>query len=260
LILNAGDISQLVTWVREAGQIALGYFRNVNPERKPDRTYLTQADLEVEAFLVERLRTRFPDFGLIGEEGSRRAEAQPRPNIWAIDPIDGTTAFVQGLPGWGISIGLLRQGQPHFGLYYMPLLDDVTYTGHDGRVYLNQCPLTAPLRTDWSDKGYLAINSTAHHDFQIDVKRTRALGSIGANLVYTVRGSATATLMTRASLWDIVAGGAMLDKIGGELRYLSGRRVDYTTLLDGRPVTEPILAGHPDLLAGLANKIKLRAA
>jgi myo-inositol-1(or 4)-monophosphatase len=255
LVLSPEEIKQLIAWARQAGQIALSYFGKVSPERKTDHTFLTQADLAVEQFLAEQIRATFPDHHLIGEEGSRGHSRSQAELVWALDPIDGTTAFVQGLPGWGVSLGLLRQGLPHFGLFYMPLLDDITYTAGPGQVFGGEQELSGRLRQDWADKGYLAIGSTAHADFQIDLKRTRALGSIGVNLVYTARGSATATLISKAHLWDLVAGAAILQNLGGELRYLCGRPVDYPALMDGRRIAEPIIAGHPAVLVDLPQKI-----
>ena len=255
---NVIKINQVTMWAREAGQIALRYFRNVTPQCKSDDTFLTQADLEVERFLGERLQAAFPDYNLIGEEGvgDKNNEALSTPPVWVVDPIDGTTAFVQGLPGWGIAMGLLHQGQPRFGLFYMPLLDDMTYTDGSGDVYLNDLQLTGTLRQDWTQKGFLAINATGHDDFQIAIRRTRALGSIGANLVYTARGTAVATFTPKARLWDLVAGAAILNGVGGELRYLSGKPIDYLALLDGRLAPEPIIAGHPKVLAELQGAIR----
>ena len=258
-LLDAPEaINQVIAWARQAGQIALCYFNNVDYQRKADHTFLTQADLEIEHFLVEQIRTAYPDHNLIGEEGARSSDHQSSPNTWTIDPIDGTTTFVQGLPGWGISIGLLHQGQPCFGLFYMPLLDDLTYTTDQGEVYGNGRLLNETLRRDWENKGFLAVNSSAHHDFQINLKRIRALGSAGANLIYTARGSATAAFLQKARLWDVVAGAAILARVGGELRYLSGKPVDYLELMDGRLIPEPIIAGRPQVLDEVQRAIRPR--
>lgn len=248
-------IDQIIAWARQAGRIALHHFKNVSPQHKPDRTFLTQADLEIESFLAERIRTAYPDHSLIGEEGTQKGD-HVSPSVWVIDPLDGTTAFVRGLPGWGISIGLLERGQPCFGLFYMPLLDDTAYTNGRGQVYYNERRLERTVRSDWEQKGFLAVNASAHYDFQIDVRRTRALGSVGANLVYTARGSATAAFLPKARLWDLVAGAAILTAAGGELRYLSGRPVDYEALFGGQLAPEPIIAGHPKVLAGLQGAIR----
>jgi myo-inositol-1(or 4)-monophosphatase len=258
-VFTAVEVDKIIGWVRAAGNIARRYFRNVVPERKADHTFLTQADVEIEKFLVQQIRATYPNHTVIGEEGTRGNLDHQTAYIWAIDPIDGTTVFVQGLPGWGISMGVLDRAKPAFGLFYMPLVDDLTYTGADGVVYCNECALTDKLRQDWADKGFLAINSTAHHDFHIDLKRTRALGSVGTNLVYTARGKATASLITKASLWDLVAGAAILQGVGGELRYLSGKPIDYLALLNGQQVTEPVIAGHPVVLDQLQGQIAPRS-
>jgi myo-inositol-1(or 4)-monophosphatase len=256
--LSPSTINQIITWARQAGQIALRYFKNIEPQRKPDQSFLTQADLEIERFLAERFQTVFPDHDLIGEEKLRVENSQLSPNLWAIDPLDGTTAFVQGLPGWGISIGLLRRGQPNFGLFYMPLLDDITYTVGPNGVYRNERDLRKAVRPDWGSKGFLAVSASAHRDFQLNVHRIQTMGSVGANLVYTARGAAAGAFIPKARLWDMVAGAAILARAGGELRYLSGKSIDYLQLLDGRLAPEPVIAGSPRILAELQRAIRPR--
>lgn len=247
-----------ITWARQAGQIAMGYFNNVSATYKDDNSCLTQADLEIETFLLQQIRATYPDHQFIGEEGGANQNNAPTsPYLWAIDPIDGTTAFVQGLPGWGISLGLMYNLQPIFGLFYMPLLDDLTYTNGSG-IYCNSHHLSQTVQPDWGRKGFLAVTAGSHHDFDINVLRSRALGSIGANLVYTARGTATAALIPKAYLWDLVAGASILNRVGGELRYLSGKKVEYHQLFAGGLAPEPIIAGYPQLLDKLQNDIRPR--
>ncbi len=257
--LSPNVINQLVNWIRQTGQIALRYFKNVDFQYKQDNTLLTQADLEIEQFLAERLRTTFPTCALIGEEGTRDKNDQVTSYLWAIDPIDGTTSFVQGLPGWGISLGLLYQGQPCFGLVYMPLLDDITYTTDPHSVYNNDRNLRQSLRSEWGSEDFLAVSAGAHRDFRLNVKRIRTMGSASANLIYTAQGLAAAALLPKARLWDLVAGAAILTKVGGEVRYLSGKSIDYLQLLDGQLAPEPIIAGHPRLLVELQKVVQLKA-
>lgn len=256
---NAAHLTGLqeaaIRWAGEAGQIALRYFKNVSVQYKADNTLVTQADVEIEGFLEAQIHQSYPNHALISEEGARKQTGSPY--TWVIDPLDGTTAFVQGLPGWGISIGLLYGGQPIFGLFYMPLLDDLTITSEAG-VYVDGQLSDQRVRLNWGSKGFLATNSEAHHKFEIDIERTRALGGVVASLVYTARGSATAAFIPKARLWDLVAGACILKQAGGELRYLSGSPVEYTTLMDGSPIAEPIIAGHPDLLTELEAAIRPR--
>ena len=77
------------------------------------------------------------------------------------------------------------------------------------------------------------------------------MGSVGANLVYLARGSAVGAFIPDAHIWDLVAGDALIRKAGGQLCYHSGKPIDYPHLLDGKPIAEPVLAAHPDLLPEL---------
>ena len=98
-----------------AGMLALARFRRVAAERKADHTLVTDADREVERHVVGELVARFPDVGVLGEEGTVR-EGTVREGRGAlrivIDPIDGTAAFVAGLPLWAVCIGV-QIGRAH---------------------------------------------------------------------------------------------------------------------------------------------------
>jgi len=260
-ILLKNISEQAVIWAHQAGQIAMGYFNNATVKIKADNSLQTKADVEIESYLVNQIHTHYPTHGLIGEEGTTYfnddAITESSPYLWAIDPLDGTTTFVKGLPGWGISLGLLYHHQPVFGLFYMPLINDLTYATLD-TLHWNDNTLEQTILPDWGQKGFLAISAGAHHDFEIEVLRSRALGSVGASLTYTARGTASAALVPKAYLWDIVAGGCLINRAGGELRYLSGKPINYQTLLSGRLAPEPILAGHPNLLNQLQQAIQPR--
>ncbi|MCB9076650.1 MAG: inositol monophosphatase [Anaerolineaceae bacterium] len=246
--LADNTIRQLITWVRQGGKIGLSYFNRSQARYKANQTLVTEADLKIEQFLVEHFRTAFPEYGLLSEEGYRSPNWDNQAAVWAIDPLDGTSVFSQGLPGWGISIGLLIQGQPAFGMFYLPLTDDLAISSTTHR---------QTVRTHWPKNGFLAVDASAHRQFDLGrIPGIRALGSVGANLIYTARGAATAALLPKARLWDLVGGATILTAAGGELRYLSGASIDYLGLLDGELAPEPIIAGHPAVLDQLQQTIR----
>ena len=89
-------------------------------ERKSDGSPVTEADRAAESAIRERIAERYPEHGVIGEEfGSERVDAEW---VWVIDPIDGTGAFISGLPTFGTLIGLLRGGVPLLGILDQPVL------------------------------------------------------------------------------------------------------------------------------------------
>lgn len=264
------SILEIIGWIREAGQISLSYFHDVTPEYKADKTFFTEADVAIQRFLESKIRATYPKHYLIGEEntqeGSINEYTQARltgheatsATIWVIDPLDGTTAFALGLPGWGISIGLLHHGKPCLGFFYMPQLDDLTYTTMDGKLYWNEKELARPICDTWRPKRFLAVNATAHANFEIDIRGTRSLGSIGANLIYTARGVAAAAFAAKAKIWDLVACASIIERSGGLITYIDGTNIDYLSLLDGSNIQQPIIAAHPDILATLPQSIRAR--
>lgn len=251
------DIDLVKEWARQAGEIALRYFNRVDGSRKPDRSLVTDADHEIEDLLTGCLRATYPEHGVIGEEGTKEIHGE---NIWAIDPLDGTRSFLAGLPVWGTSIGLLRQGRPWLGVFYMPLLDDWYYSASPATgAFWNGRPIRCPARDDWDEDSLLCLPADVHRQYDITFAGiTRALGSGVAHLCYVARGNAVAVLLHNPGIWDIAAGAAILQAAGGTLRYLAGGEVQMEALLEEGTAQNPMLAAHPALIDRLAPHIKPR--
>ena len=112
--------------------------------RKADASPVTEVDRAVETRLREMIAARFPDHGVVGEEfGGERLDAE---HVWVLDPVDGTKAFMAGLPVYGTLIGLARGGRPVLGIVDQPVMRE-RWTGIDGdgtrrngeRVHTNAC-------------------------------------------------------------------------------------------------------------------------
>lgn len=102
-----------------AGRLAQEHAtRGVTPETKPDDTPVSIADRECERLIVEGLRARFPDDGVLGEEGARFESRNGR--RWIVDPIDGTRDYLRGLPSWSNLIGLEADGDVVLGVCHLP--------------------------------------------------------------------------------------------------------------------------------------------
>lgn len=251
------DLAGVRAWVREGGAHARRYFNNVRVERKADRSWVTQADQEVEQFLRERIAARYPHHGVMGEE--QGIGAIDREFVWCIDPIDGTGAFVSGLPLWCVSLGLLHRGVPYLGAIYLPILDDCYWAGPSGGAFRNDEPIAVSGATTIDGNDWIGITSYAHRQFQIDFPgKTRGLGSVAADCCYVARGSALGALIGRARLWDLAAGLAILRAAGAAMVGLSGAPVAVAPLLDGSKLPEPIIIGAPQLLERLRGYITRR--
>jgi len=123
-----------VDLAREAARVSLPYFRGAFEETDKGGPGafdpVTQADREAEAALRALIAARYPDHGVIGEEyGEDRPDAD---HVWVLDPIDGTRAFIAGLPLWTNLIALRTEGRPDVGVIGQPYLDEIFLGGPSG--------------------------------------------------------------------------------------------------------------------------------
>jgi myo-inositol-1(or 4)-monophosphatase len=243
------DLDFLCACLREAGALALAQRGQMSAELKADRSPVTAVDRQVEALLIERIQSRYPDHLILSEESglhpALRGTAGETRFAWALDPIDGTRAFASGLPVWGISAGVLRGGRPYAGGFYLPVTGEIYY-GTTAQAWYNQRPVP-PLETFNPDNPltFLGVPSEFHHYFKISAPRIRSMGSTAAHLAYVATGAAAGMLTRTTSLWDIAGVLPLAQAAGVELAYLSGRKFDPAELLDGRSIHEPLLAGMP---------------
>ena len=121
----------------EGGEILKKWFRNVDGARisvKDDATPVCQADLEAEELLRGLINEHCPDHGICGEElGSENENAEW---VWVLDPLDGTSAFLEGIPIFGMLIALFHQGQPVYGVIDHPILRE-RWWGDGSRAFHN---------------------------------------------------------------------------------------------------------------------------
>jgi len=130
------SLAQAETIIRRAGELATHYFHNRDAlviDHKGAQDLVSEADRAVERLIREELKAAFPEDGLLGEEyGLEDAEA-----IWVIDPIDGTTNFLRGIPDFAITLCRIVNGEPEIGLIYHPLRDELLSAERGKGAYIN---------------------------------------------------------------------------------------------------------------------------
>jgi len=255
-------MESLLPLVRQASELALSRFGRVQGRTKPDRTLVSAVDEEVEALLVQGLRQRFPGETIVGEETGATGELEGP--VWAVDPIDGTSAYLSRLPYWGVSVGLLVEGRPVLGLVDLPVLGE-TYratagggawleTGRWGRERLQVQSCIDPDR-----EAMLCAPSNSNRAYQMDFPgKVRSLGCTVAHVLLVARGDAVGALM-RVHLWDLAGCGAILAEAGGRMETLEGGPVNLLELLPGRESVPSVLAAAPSWLPELRRRVRVRA-
>ena len=244
----ARDLEPLVL---EAGAIARGHFRRVEAEFKGDGSPVSVADREVEAFLVEWLRARFPGDTILGEESGLHGPAGAR-RLWLIDPIDGTAAYLAGMPTWAVSLGLVVDGAPRVGLVYLPITGELYAADPVEGARLGEAPLRCPVGAVgrrasmlWSSRPHLELETTWPG-------RLWGVHSAAVTLVYAARGGVAGGLLTTVGSYDLAGAIPVLAGAGAAVVYLepgAPGAID-AFLLEGR-APAPIICGHPETLPAL---------
>jgi len=137
-------LGALINEVLEAGQDALALYRGGAANRtkkKPDRSPVTEADQAVERRLRKYFSERYPEIGFLGEE-TGASGPEDSGLRWVVDPIDGTRAFIRGIPTWAILVGLEFEGEPVLGVAYMPAADDLFVASRGRGAFCNGRPLS----------------------------------------------------------------------------------------------------------------------
>jgi myo-inositol-1(or 4)-monophosphatase len=224
--------------VREAGLIALNYFKNltdVEVSKKSARDFVTEADVAVEVFLKKTLSQQYPQFGFWGEESGQTENQISR---WIVDPIDGTHSFSKGQYYWALSVALEVEQELIMGAVYAPALNDY-YTAEKGRgAWKNGHPIKVSAETQLANamvctgfaclRNYLTENNLER--FARIAQNTtgqRRFGSAALDLCLVADGQVDAFWEQELNLYDIAAGALIAKEAGATVTDFKGNEGIY---------------------------------
>ncbi|HON78423.1 MAG TPA: inositol monophosphatase family protein [Spirochaetota bacterium] len=221
----------------EAGAIALTLqHSNISVTRKSDSTIVTQADVEVQNYILKAVRSRFSGFNYIHEENFETTHNAIDDSTLSviIDPIDGTAVYTMGLPTWSISLGIFRGYTPLYGFVYSPGCN-MFFHNDDTHAYLNNTPITVDPHMEIERETNLFLTPNVIKNRRISFPgKLRNLGStaLHCSLVANNRANRTLAYIGLAYLWDLAGAIPVLLKAGGHMRYANGNHVDIRGIVD----------------------------
>ncbi|MBV9137347.1 MAG: 3'(2'),5'-bisphosphate nucleotidase CysQ [Hyphomicrobiales bacterium] len=233
----------------EAGALAMRWFRH--GERTGARVWtkgksspVTEADVEVDAFLRRRLAMAGEEFGWLSEETVDSPERLACRFVFVVDPIDGTRAFVEGDPRWCVSIALVDDGLPSVAVVHAPALSMTHEASLTGEARLNGKPIRvshAPSLAGMRVAGprFLLDSLVAAHTHITPVAK---IPSLAHRFCRLADGSLDAALASaNANDWDIAAAHLIIERAGGKLSDLDGRvpRYNQASTIHGRLFAAP---------------------
>jgi myo-inositol-1(or 4)-monophosphatase len=200
---------------------------------KGPANFVSAADRRAEDILRTELTKARPGYGFHGEEGGRH-EGSDGTHTWIVDPLDGTTNFLHGLPQFAISIALERSGTIVAGLIYNPITDELFTTERGKGAFLNDHRLRVAARTRMNDavvacglphygRGQLELGRAELAAVQEKVAGLRRFGAASLDLAYVAAGRFDIYWERNLSPWDMAAGLLMVREAGGYVTDLDGQ-------------------------------------
>jgi histidinol-phosphatase len=244
-----------------ADETALRHFRrDLDVERKPDRSFVTIADQGIERAIRERILARYPDHGLVGEEyGTEAGDARTR---WYVDPIDGTHNFIRGVPLFGTLLAVEHDGELQVGVISAPAMRERWYAyrgggawnlGHDGERQIRVSRVAAVEDAQLiftSGRDNMASGLMPGFDALIAAAwRDRGFGDFwGYALV--AEGAGEAMIETGMHPWDLAAPMVVIEEAGGRVTDVHGeRRIDAPSFVGSNGLV------HDEILRRLAGPL-----
>lgn len=195
----------------------------VTAATKHDGSLVSEADIEADHLIHDAIRARFPDHGIVSEELVH--EVGEEAFQWVVDPIDGTTNYLSGLPIWGVLLALLHQGRPVLAVQHFPCLGECYHALLGGGAFCNDRRLHTNQTTTLQGHQILVACSRSWRHFEVTGihAKPRVLGSVGYDFGLVARGTAMLGLSAIPHLWDLAGGWLLLSEAGGVVDVIPDR-------------------------------------
>lgn len=230
------DVEAAIEAAKLGAAVLLNYWQQLgkaDADIKARNDWVSRADRESEAAIVSFLRQNFPADAILGEEGGLRASGGTSGRTWIIDPLDGTSNYLQHFPVWSISIGLQSRDEITAGVIYEPLRELFFTVERSAGAFRNGTRMQVSdqrtiegsfLATGFPFRAqqFVKIYSSIFQDVISQAKGVRRAGSAALDLAYTADGIFDGFFEMHLSPWDVAAGSLMVTEAGGRVSDFSG--------------------------------------
>ena len=191
--------------IRDFGEV-----EKLQVSKKGPRDFVTKTDKHVEKILIEELSKTKKNYSFLSEEvGS--IENKDKDNIWIIDPIDGTTNFLHGIPHFAICVALQSKKEIISGLIYDPIKDEMFYAEKNKGAFLNNQRLRVSKKNLIDE----CLFSSNHEGVKFSNLNMRYSGCAALDLAYVASGRLDGFFHNKINIWDVAAGALLVEEAGG---------------------------------------------
>ena len=188
-----------------------GELEKLQVSLKGPSDFVSNADTKAEKIIIEELSKAKKNFSIISEEDGSKIN-QDKNNIWIIDPIDGTTNFLHGVPHFAISIALKSNNEIVSGLIYDPIKDEMFYAEKNSGAFFNNHRIRVSNKKEINSCLFATGGKDYNKKIDLNIRRT---GSAALDMAYVASGRYDGYFQKNLNLWDIAAGVILVKEAGG---------------------------------------------
>ena len=202
--------------IRDFGEV-----EKLQVAKKGPHDFVTKTDKNVEKILIEELSKSKKNYSFITEENGK-INNKDKENVWIIDPIDGTTNFLHGIPHFAICIALKSKEEIITGLVFDPIKDEMFFAEKDKGAFLNNQRLRVSNKNIIDD----CLFSSNQEGVKFSSLNIRNSGSAALDLAYVASGRLDGFFQNKIKIWDVAAGSLMVKEAGGIVNDLEKFDID----------------------------------
>ena len=209
-----------------------GELENLQVSKKGPKDFVTKTDKRVEKILIEELTKSKKNYSFITEETGKIINNDEN-TFWIIDPIDGTTNFLHGVPHFAISIALQQDDEIIIGLIFDPIKNEIFYAEKNSGSFLNNSRSRVSNKTNLDECLFASDNAGIKSIYpKLDIRNT---GCAALDLAYVGCGRLDGYFHNKINLWDIAAGKIIIEEAGGKVNNIYDYKINKIDIRAGNP-------------------------
>ena len=217
----------------EAGKIALNLQKKVKVKYKSENQPVTNADIEINNFLLDFFKQKTPNFGWLSEESIDDRSRFDSDFFWCLDPIDGTRSYILGKPEYTISLALIKNFKPIFGIVYNPSTKEYFHAEENNGAFCNKTKIKVNSKRKFEFCSLAVSNSEINilksYNF-FNSNNVKRIGSIAYKIALVAKGKIDIAIsFTKKNDWDLAAADLIIREARGTILDTNGKKIIYNT-------------------------------
>lgn len=256
---NVEELTRFATDViQKLGTEALSFYGQGKTSVKFDQELVTSAELHLNQEFIKALKSNYPSHQLFtnNQEDTDYTHEDKR-YLWIHDAIDGVDNFQTGIPIWGMSLALLENFWPIFGVFYMPATGDLFHAQAGQTAYRGKREIHISTQPDVDDESLLLTYSRFHQHYVSKFPgKVRDLGCTTAHICYVAMGRADAAIIANESYQGLAAARIIIEAAGGKMFRMDGNGFFLNDYLDGHKIEDHLLVVSPGNFTSVSTCLK----